>query len=1491
MKNAVVDISDAVVSINETLNTNGSHPINAPTGKLLSGVSVTVDVPDPELLANQTIETDGTKYLRKNVSGGIEIVGTVPDVSLGSFNVAAIKNDDSYDTEQKAYELKSTSTVEVPLTQGKTGFSNVWVKPKLETKNIIMDDNTDENGNNYSVSDGYAGIGTVNVKVNVPDAVMAENESVEEDGTYYLVKNEITKELEISGIDEEGNLGSFVVEAVHNDDSYDTLGTAFEVTHPEGEAVPMTEGKTGLGTTYVKPVLAVDNGSDSYVIDSNGIKNIPNGKCGFGKLDVDVPSANLKSNQIANKDGKWYLKEDDQGLFITENGTGDNHGSFNVSAVNNDNRYSTTVYGVKTGDMETIDYGSGYTGLGRVKLQARLQRKTETVQANTGNEPIVVSADSGYAGLRSVSINVNVPDPEIPTKYNYVGYEVDDRLRGNGDVNIVSLGVNRNDGIFEEKYQGPYKLVKINEGDDPDIFNYCIKNVSIDNGIVDGMVYANNENTEMEWEVGDYYFEGIRVLNSGLGGSLKNFAMIWFEFIERYKSKDSMNEEYEQGFICNQYLFDNGMVSTKAEDMVFDEDEYVVDKWKVAINDMIEHPLAELNAENITEQGIINAVKVHDESFGDMDNVICLSKKSGVIKCGNPYDIADWCDINDDSGLVLLCAIKTGSKTTKLLEDFTISTGNYEWKNTNRVLFNQENDYYLIRCEDLVSGYYANVVEKNKSVMITENGNQVISASTGYDTMKEVSVNVQVYNDNKNKKYIYTGYNVNHSIFNEQTDELVNLGVNWNDDMMSNVMSYREGGYVIVENKDGEVCNYYVDMENGEIVFYETEGVSKYIFNGIVDLPVELFDDVPELDMFSWIWIRFNNTVGNDDVKYYKVNESLLMDIRDGSVYVDIVELLSKPLYEYNSNEEFRSIMSSVNNAAPFINVMVLIWEEEQDNKFGVFLSIRSPLNSVIPDKGKILVLGPGGDYYFVTGQNEVKIEHSMNNSSGSSVTRKDYRVIWEEGLVCGEYVNKVELLKIQNTNNVSGNVNVTPSAGYNSMKEVKVNLNAEVENEKVINDNGSYGVDYGGKYMKNVMVEVEPNLEEKYIYENGEYDAEDDNVDGYSRVIVEVPESDLTVGQITDYPITSNGNQNIPIPNGYDAVDSISLDVNVPQNEGDVELVTTDEYYISNGEYEIVPATGTAFSKVTVEVNVVSVERDFNIDKVKVGNVANIFGFNGVDDISGFSSSNYFLDYGMCRMYLVCNRKHFFFLFVKNDDVDEDQIDMSAEKMFEYFRNYNVFVLGEKMNADNAELYINTKEFQVYNPITLTQETILHNMLLFGEYMSRMMCDNYKVFDEELGGFVCNEVRLFREGVGYYGSVGFSNDGRFEVVKINSGNSSVEINVPESYNWLIYEFRHGNGELWELKRYGLFKGVSTNVLSYECMYLVLKTNESLYGYRFNTVLKHSGKVVPLKFCGFGFTYNVPYSEFIEMDENSYADIFIEEYWNEEDVIVGFDRN
>lgn len=81
-------------------------------------------------------------------------------------------------------------------------------------------------------------------------------------------------------------------------------------------------------------------------------------------------------------------------------------------------------------------------------------------------------------------------------------------------------------------------------------------------------------------------------------------------------------------------------------------------------------------------------------------------------------------------------------------------------------------------------------------------------------------------------------------------------------------------------------------------------------------------------------------------------------------------------------------------------------------------------------------------------------------------------------------------------------------------------------------------------------QVELE-TLTNKRIITNGNKiisdlmaDPTKDGITKQSNIIIDIPTPDIT--QITNYQITQNGSQTIPIPTGYDAVDSINVNVNV---------------------------------------------------------------------------------------------------------------------------------------------------------------------------------------------------------------------------------------------------------------------------------------------------------------------------------------------------------
>lgn len=76
----------------------------------------------------------------------------------------------------------------------------------------------------------------------------------------------------------------------------------------------------------------------------------------------------------------------------------------------------------------------------------------------------------------------------------------------------------------------------------------------------------------------------------------------------------------------------------------------------------------------------------------------------------------------------------------------------------------------------------------------------------------------------------------------------------------------------------------------------------------------------------------------------------------------------------------------------------------------------------------------------------------------------------------------------------------------------------------------------------------------------------------------------DTSITQIINYPITGNGQLQIPIPSGYDAVDYVSVNVNVPQTLVDNANVNSNNIITENDTY-MVPSGKTGFNGFTVNV------------------------------------------------------------------------------------------------------------------------------------------------------------------------------------------------------------------------------------------------------------------------------------------------------------------
>lgn len=101
-----------------------------------------------------------------------------------------------------------------------------------------------------------------------------------------------------------------------------------------------------------------------------------------------------------------------------------------------------------------------------------------------------------------------------------------------------------------------------------------------------------------------------------------------------------------------------------------------------------------------------------------------------------------------------------------------------------------------------------------------------------------------------------------------------------------------------------------------------------------------------------------------------------------------------------------------------------------------------------------------------------------------------------------------------------------------------------------------------------------------------------------YNNNSTPVPTPSIT--QISNYPITQNGSQNIPIPNNALAVDSINVDVQVPTGGSSSSLQDYKSLTINNlGVFNVLPDNGyDAIREVIVDNNAVELEKTFYLQK-----------------------------------------------------------------------------------------------------------------------------------------------------------------------------------------------------------------------------------------------------------------------------------------------------
>lgn len=133
---------------------------------------------------------------------------------------------------------------------------------------------------------------------------------------------------------------------------------------------------------------------------------------------------------------------------------------------------------------------------------------------------------------------------------------------------------------------------------------------------------------------------------------------------------------------------------------------------------------------------------------------------------------------------------------------------------------------------------------------------------------------------------------------------------------------------------------------------------------------------------------------------------------------------------------------------------------------------------------------------------------------------------------------------------------------GVTKESTISVQVPAPQLTELNVINNGEYNphspyIGYSKVTVSVPQIWQNETIQNKRLQSNGNYiistlmqnPTDYDGISKTSNIIVDVPELDVT--QISNYSITQNGTQTVPIPSGYDAVDSISLNVQVPQSTG----------------------------------------------------------------------------------------------------------------------------------------------------------------------------------------------------------------------------------------------------------------------------------------------------------------------------------------------------
>ena len=223
---------------------------------------------------------------------------------------------------------------------------------------------------------------------------------------------------------------------------------------------------------------------------------------------------------------------------------------------------------------------------------------------------------------------------------------------------------------------------------------------------------------------------------------------------------------------------------------------------------------------------------------------------------------------------------------------------------------------------------------------------------------------------------------------------------------------------------------------------------------------------------------------------------------------------------------------------------------------------IPTKFNTYVPESGNYyskVTINPGSpvDHYFTT---DSISQSTFSNLPVNSYTTKIISSVYTVGdSIPGSYYSYITLKAYKYTSNGTYYPDTYSANIWRFPAKIVVNVpqnSYETWTNKRIISNNTYTI-------SNLM--------------------EDPDLSGISKnstIVVDVPTYDIT--QISNYSITSNGIQTVPIPSGYDAVDSISLNVNVSGLPITIDRI----YFLSNGAYNTI--TSNYFTKTTSQTSLV---------------------------------------------------------------------------------------------------------------------------------------------------------------------------------------------------------------------------------------------------------------------------------------------------------------